>query len=60
MSNITQPNETLKRIKAKWFILTLLFFSIYATLRYIIFKGVDPGNLACQVHALPYLGHLST
>lgn len=36
------PDENINPQKTKWLTLTLLFFTIYAILRYILFKGVDP------------------
>lgn len=35
-------NEKIKSIKIKWLTLVLAFFIVYAILRYIVFKGVDP------------------
>ncbi|MCG8307563.1 MAG: hypothetical protein MI975_09250 [Cytophagales bacterium] len=34
--------DKLKSKKIKWIVGVLLFFTLYATVRYIIFKGVDP------------------
>jgi len=42
MSRVANKDESLKPLKIKWITFTLLFFIIYATLRYIVFKGVDP------------------
>lgn len=37
-----KKEERITRLKIKWLSGTLLFFTMYATLRYIVFKGVDP------------------
>ena len=42
MSKSPQTVNTLTPQKIRWLTLTLLFFTIYALLRYIVFKGVDP------------------
>lgn len=42
MNNTNETNDSLKSTKIRWFSFTVLFFLIYATVRYIIFKGVDP------------------
>lgn len=35
-------DEISKSLKIKWISIVLSFFMVYATLRYIVFKGVDP------------------
>ena len=35
-------DQNLRQLKFKWLFSSILIFTIYATLRYIIFKGVDP------------------
>lgn len=42
MNDNAESKELLTPVKTKWLSLTLLFFILYATVRYIIFKGVDP------------------
>lgn len=42
MSNLNSEKTGIQSLKIKWLTGTLLFFFIYATLRYIVFKGVDP------------------
>lgn len=42
MSKNYEDKDELRPIKIKWLTLVLLFFTIYATMRYIVFKGVDP------------------
>ncbi|MCK5701356.1 MAG: hypothetical protein KAI29_09395, partial [Cyclobacteriaceae bacterium] len=37
-----KKEENIKSLKVKWLSIVLLFFFIYALLRYIVFKGVDP------------------
>lgn len=39
---IHSTEESSKPQKVKWITLTLLFFTVYAILRYLVFKGVDP------------------
>lgn len=41
MSNPTNKDSTISSLKIKWAIGVLLFFIMYATLRYMVFKGVD-------------------
>ena len=42
MTNLQGKDDHIKTLKTKWLSGTLLFFFLYATLRYIVFKGVDP------------------
>ena len=42
MKNKIEYIESVRPLKIKWLSLTLLFFIMYATMRYIVFKGVDP------------------
>lgn len=42
MSESEISDEKLNPVKIKWLTFVLLFFIIYAILRYIVFKGVDP------------------
>ncbi len=42
MKNGIESSESIRPLKVKWLSLTLLFFIVYATIRYIVFKGVDP------------------
>ena len=42
MSGSKMNEDKLKSKKIKWIVGVLLFFTLYATVRYIIFKGVDP------------------
>lgn len=42
MSQHHQDKDELRPVKTKWLTLVLLFFTVYATMRYIVFKGVDP------------------
>ncbi|MCK5702464.1 MAG: hypothetical protein KAI29_14970 [Cyclobacteriaceae bacterium] len=51
MRDPASEDEKLKRIKTKWLTLVLLFFILYTTLRYIVFKGVDP------IHFPLYIGN---
>lgn len=36
------PADISKSVKIKWITFVLTFFTLYASLRYIVFKGVDP------------------
>ncbi len=36
------PADISKSVKIKWITIVLTFFAVYASLRYIVFKGVDP------------------
>ncbi len=42
MTDSQEKNSNIKSLRTKWLSWTLLFFILYATLRYIVFKGVDP------------------
>jgi len=46
----TQPAiDRLGTLRIKWLILVLLFFLVYATMRYIVFKGVDPNHFPLYI-----------
>jgi len=42
MSESQSKDQQLKSLKVRWLTLVLFFFILYATLRYIVFKGVNP------------------
>ncbi len=37
-----KKEERITQLKVKWLSGTLIFFTLYATMRYIVFKGIDP------------------
>ena len=42
MPESLKEEKYLNTLNIRWLIGVLLFFMLYATLRYIVFKGVDP------------------
>lgn len=49
MSNSLSKKENIKSLKAKWLSSVLSFFFLYATMRYVVFKGVDPVHLPIYI-----------
>ena len=49
MSKSDIKKDKLKFQKNKWIVLVLLFFTVYATIRYIVFKGVNPAHFPLYI-----------
>ena len=49
MSSSKSEKSDIKSLKNKWLAGVLFFFFIYATLRYLVFKGVDPAHFPVYI-----------
>lgn len=49
MPNLSSEKTNIKTLKIKWLTGVLIFFFLYATLRYNVFKGVDPNHFPVYI-----------
>ena len=49
MSKSKIEEEQIRPLEVRWASLTILFFTLYAIVRYIIFKGVDPTHFPVYI-----------
>lgn len=49
MIKYSKEGEAFSSAKTKWIVLPLIFFTIYAIIRYIVFKGVSPNHLPLYI-----------
>lgn len=49
MSGSNSKEDRLRPEKIRWLVFGLLFFTLYATMRYVVFKGVDPSHFPLYI-----------
>ena len=49
MTDIKNEEKKLKQLKFRWLFFSILIFTLYAILRYNVFKGVDPSHFPLYI-----------